>query len=56
MKESWLRRSCDCLECFRLTGGLGCVEGGGGNEEARVTCGCFMAETNTHILRIVDGI
>jgi len=56
MKESGLRRSCDRLECFRLTAGLGCVEGWGGNEGARVTCECFMAETDTHILRIVNGI
>ena len=54
MKESGLRRSCDRLECFRLTAGLGCVEGGGGNEGARVKCESFM-EKIVH-LRIVIGI
>ena len=49
MRESGLRRSCDRLECFRLTARLGCVEGGGGNKGARVTCECFMAETDTHV-------
>ena len=28
----------------------------GVNEVARVTCECFMAETDTHVLRIVNGI
>ena len=56
MKESGLRRSCDRLECLRLTARLGCVEGWGRNEGARVTCECFMAETDTHVLRIVNGI
>ena len=39
MKEPGLRRSCDCLKCFKLTEGLGCLEGWRGNEGARVTCG-----------------
>ena len=56
MKESGLRRSCDRLECFRLTAGLGCVEGWVGNKGARVTFECFMAETDTHVLRIVNSI
>ena len=56
MRESGLRRSCDRLECFRLTARLGCVEGWGGNKGARVTCECLMAETDTHVLRIVNGI
>ena len=56
MKESGLRQSCDRLECFRLTAVLGCVEGGGGNEGARVTCGRFLEEIDTHVLRIVIGI
>ena len=38
-----MRRICDHLQCFNLNAGLGCVEGWGGNEGARVTCGCFMA-------------
>ena len=56
MKESGLRRSCDRLEYFRLTAGLGCVEGWGGNEGARVTYGHFMEEIDTHVLWIVISI
>ena len=36
--------------------GLGCVEGGWGNEEARVTCERFIEEIDKHVLRIVIGI
>ena len=58
MKES---RGSLCQSCYQpnfpnLTAGLGCVEGWGGDEGARVTCGRFMAEMDTHVLRIVDGI
>ena len=38
--------------------GLGCVEGEAGNEGARATCVCFMAEMDrvyTQVLRKVDG-
>ena len=34
----------------------GSVEGWGGNEGARVTCGRFMEEIETHVLRIDYGI
>ena len=60
IKES---RGSLCRSCYKLNSpnlteewGLGCVEGWGGDEEARGTYGCFIAEMDTHVLRVDHGI